>query len=94
MLLPEDKYADHRPPAASIPDSVGHYREWVNACRQGTPTTCSFDYSGPLTEAVLLGNVAFRVGQTLEWDSAAMSVTNTPEAEQYIRPAMREGWAI
>lgn len=94
VLLPEETFADYTPPARSIPDSVGHHKEWVDACTQGSPTTCSFDYSGPLTEAVLLGNVAFRVGKTMEWNSKTLTVTNAPEAEELIRPAMRDGWAV
>ena len=67
-LLPEDQFAGFKPPEPTIPDSIGHHAEWIQACKTGEPTTCNFDYSGTLTEAVLLGNVAYRVGKKLEWD--------------------------
>ena len=38
----------------------------IKACKDGSPTTCNFDYSGALTEAVLLGTVAYRLGKNLE----------------------------
>jgi hypothetical protein len=47
-----------------------------------------------MTESVLLGNVALRVGKTLQWDSNKMKVTNVPEANQYLRPAYRKGWKV
>src|SRR5204863_9735778 len=71
--------------AIKIPESIGHHKEWTEACKTGGKTTCSFDYSGPLTEAALLGNVAYRVGKKLEWDAKHLKSTNTSEAEQYIQ---------
>ncbi len=93
-LLPEEKFKDFLAPAPSIPDSIGHHEEWIEACKTGKPTTCNFDYSGALSEAVLLGNVAYRSGKKLEWDSAAMKVTNTREADQFIQRSYRKGWKI
>jgi hypothetical protein len=93
-LLPENKFAGFIPPEPTIPDSVGHYREWLDACKTGAPTTCNFDYSGALTEAVLLGAVAYRTGARLEWDSANLRVTNCARAEGYIRTASRPGWNV
>ena len=93
-LLPEDDFKDFKPPEPSIPDSIGHHREWIEACKTGKPTTCNFDYSGALTEAVLLGNVAYRTGKRLEWDPAALKATNVPEADQYLQHKFREGWTL
>jgi len=93
-LLPEADFKDFKPPAPTIPDSIGHHREWLEACKTGKPTTCNFDYSGALTEAVLLGNVAYRTGKRVEWDPEALKVTNVPEAEQYIHHKYREGWTL
>lgn len=62
--------------------------------KTGSATTCNFDYSGALTEAVLLGNVAFRTGQRLAWDADALKVTNCPEAEQFLRREYRKGWEL
>lgn len=61
LLLPEGKFADFKRPDPSIPPSVGHYAEWIQAAKTGSPTTCHFDYAGRLTESNHLGNVAYRV---------------------------------
>jgi hypothetical protein len=54
----------------------------------------NFNYAAMLTETILLGNVAMRVGKKLEWDGPNMKVTNCPEAEQYIKPEFRKGWDL
>ena len=93
-LFPAEKFAGFTPPPQSIPKSIGHYAEWIAACREGTPTTCHFGYSGPLSEAVLLGSVAYRAGKRLEWDAAALTATNCPEAARFIRKQYRPGWEV
>jgi predicted dehydrogenase len=93
-LLPEADFKDFTPPAQTIANSVGHYNEWIQACRTGSPTTCNFDYSGALTEAVLLGNVAYRTGKTLEWDAKHLKAKNCPEADTFIHATYRKGWKI
>ena len=93
QLLPEAKYADFQRPEPTIPDSIGHHREWIEACKTGSPTTCNFDYSGPLTEAALLCNVALRTGEKLQWDAAAQKATNCPAADEFLRREYRAGWA-
>lgn len=93
-LFPEKTFANYRPPAPFIPESIGHYEEWIQACKTGSPTTCNFDYSGALSEAVLLGNVAYRTGHKIEWDAKALKAKNCKEAETYIHPKYRKGWAI
>jgi hypothetical protein len=52
------------------------------------------DYAGPFTEAVLLGNVALRVGARIEWDSRNLRVTNNQDANRYVRREYRRGWEI
>jgi predicted dehydrogenase len=94
VLLPEDQFAGFEPPEPTIPDSIGHYAEWVAACKTGSPTGCNFDYAGALTEAVLLGNVAFRTGKKLQWDPVKLKASNCPEAETFIRRPYREGWSL
>lgn len=94
MLLPQEKFADYPAPEPTIPKSVGHHQEWINACKTGSETTCHFDYSGPLAETALLGTVAFRVGKKLEWDTARMKATNCPEADQYLSRVYRKGWEV
>jgi hypothetical protein len=94
VLLPEKDFADFQRPPRAIPDSLGHYTEWLQACKTGTPTTCHFGYSGLLTEANHLGNVAYRAGKRLEWDAKAMRIRNAPEAEQFLGREYRAGWKL
>ncbi len=93
-LFPKEKFANFEPPAQTIPASIGHHAEWIKACKDGSPTTCNFDYSGALTEAVLLGNVAYRVGQKLDWDAKTLKATNCPEADKLISKVYRPGWEV
>lgn len=92
LLLPEEKFKDFARPTPFIQDSKGHHREWVQAIRTGGSTTCRFDYSGPLSETALLGNVAYRAGQKLEWDYKSMKASNCPEADHYIQHHYRGNW--
>lgn len=95
-LFPQDKFAGFKPPKQTIPKSIGHHAEWIKACKEGDPsqTTCNFDYSGALTEAVLLGAVAYRTGQKLEWDAKNLTATNCPEAASLITKKYRPGWEV
>ena len=93
-LFPADKFTSFKPPAQSIPPSIGHHAEWIKACKDGSPTTCNFDYSGALTESVLLGNVAYRIGKAIEWDAEKLVATNAPEAAALINKQYRAGWEI
>jgi hypothetical protein len=60
VLLPEPRFAAFVRPEASIPASVGHHKEWLDACRTRGTTSCNFNYAGPLTETVLAGVAAYR----------------------------------
>ncbi len=90
VLLPEADFDGFVPPDPFIPESLGHHNEWIHACKTGEPTTCNFEYSGCLTEANHLGNVAYRTGKKLEWDPVALKATNVPEADQIIKRVYRE----
>jgi hypothetical protein len=68
--------------------------EWLEACKGGPKPLSSFDYAGPLTEMVLLGNLAVRLGRKIEWDAAALKATNAPEADELIRREYRRGWDL
>jgi predicted dehydrogenase len=92
VLLPEKKFEGFVPPPPVIPDSIGHHKEWIEACKTGGLTTCNFDYSGALTEAVLLGNVAFRLGRKIEWDAENLRVKGCKEADRLLRPHYRKEW--
>jgi predicted dehydrogenase len=94
MLLPEEKWKDFQPPEPTIPASIGHHAEWIAACKSGGPTTCNFDYSGPLTEAALLGVVSHRLGRKLAWDAARLRARGCPEADVLIKKPYRQGWSV
>jgi predicted dehydrogenase len=94
ILLPADKFKDFKAPEPTIPRSVGHHQEWIDACTTGRRTTCDFDYSGALTEAVLLGVVAFRSGKKFEWDPVNLRAIGCPEADRFLRRQYRPGWEI
>ncbi len=93
-LLPADKFLSFTRPAQVIPPSIGHHQEWLQAIKQGGPTTCNFDYSGALTEAVLLGTVAFRSGQTLQFDANAVAISNHPDLQSMLHKEYRSGWSL
>lgn len=93
-LHPKEKFANFKIPAPTIPYSIGHTTEWIKACKTGSPTSAPFGYSGPLTETVLLGNVAYRAGEKLYWDPVNLKATNCPEADRFIRREPRKGWAL
>ena len=94
-LIPENRMQEYRRPAPTLPRSIGHHQEWLEACKKGTPTQSSFDFAGPLTEAVLLGTVCVRMGgQKLVWDSEELRVTNVVAANQYLHYEYRQGWTL
>lgn len=72
-----------------------HYHGWIDGILQNKQPSDGFDYGGPLTEAVLLGNIAVRYrGETLDWDAAKMKITSHDEANQWLRREYRDGWDI
>ena len=94
-LIPESRNKDYQRPPKTLPRSVGHHKEWLLACRTGSPTRSNFDFAGPLTEAVLLGMVCVRNGgDKLYWDSANLKVTNDPDANRYLHYEYRKGWEL
>jgi predicted dehydrogenase len=100
-LIPESRQKEYGEPPPRLPRSVGHYNEWIAACKGGQPGGSNFDWAGPLTETVLLGNVALRLQMREEmtrkkllWDAAAMRFTNSDEANKFLRREYREGWVL
>lgn len=100
-LLPEERSKEYGKPPRVLSRSPGHHKEWILACKGGEPAGSNFDWAGPLTEAVLLGNVAVRMseklyekGIKLYYDGPSMRVTNLPEANKYIRDEYCEGWTL
>jgi len=94
-LLPEDKFRDWKPPAATVPRSKGHHQEWIAACKGGPAAFCNFvDLAAPLTEIMLLGCLTQRVGKKIEWNAKKMEARNCPEAEPFIQRQYRKGWEL
>lgn len=97
LLLPEDKYVNFTPPTPFVPDAKGNnwqHEQWIQAIKTGGKAECDFAYGGPLSEAGLLGNVAFRVGKKLVWDAKTLKAKGCPEADQFIQHQYREGWKL
>jgi predicted dehydrogenase len=92
-LIPESKMKGFKV-EPFLPRGVNHYEEWIRACKGGPKPSASFDYSGPLSETILLGNVAARAGRKLFWDGPNFKVTNMPDAEKYLKREYREGWSL
>ena len=94
LLMFDGQSQGFKRPDPFIPDSPGQQQEWVKACKTDRQTSCNFEYSGWLTEANHLGNVAYRVGKKITWDAAQLRCPNAPEADQYIRREYRAGWKL
>jgi predicted dehydrogenase len=90
-LFPKGEFAGYK-----MPELVdhNHYTEWTSAIAGNGKTSCPLSYSGPLSETVLLGNVAYRSGKTIEWDSKALAARGVPEAMQFVRRTYRAGWEV
>jgi predicted dehydrogenase len=93
-IIPESKMKAYKVPPKTLPRSIGHHNEWVEACKGGKPAGSNFEFASLLTEGVLLGNVALRAGKKLSWDGPNMKVTNVPEANDYLHRSYREGWTL
>ncbi|MBC8009602.1 MAG: Gfo/Idh/MocA family oxidoreductase [Burkholderiales bacterium] len=80
-------------PSPTLPRPKGsHFENWFRAIRDGGEASAHFGYGAPLTEMVLLGQLAQRTGQPIRWDRAAMRTLGTPEADALVRPPLRDGW--
>ena len=98
-LVPESdmkKYKRPRKTLERIPEGLdGHEKDWIRACKTGKAASSNFDYSGPLSEMVLMGNLAVRFpDRELTWNGEAMEVTNDADANAYVRRQYREGWHV
>lgn len=93
-IIPEARRRTFLPPAASLPRSRGHHRDWIDACKGGPAASANFAYAARLTEIVLLGTVALRTGETVHWDGPGMRASNLPEADPIIHGHFRAGWDV
>jgi predicted dehydrogenase len=94
VLLPRRTFKDFEAPARTLPRVANHHQEWLDACRGQGQALSNFGYAAPLTEALLIGNLALRTGSAIEWDAAGMRATGAPEADALIRPTFRSGWSM
>jgi predicted dehydrogenase len=96
-LLPEKLMKEYKRPEKTIPRSPGIHEEWIAAIKAGKKSTTDFSYSGPLTEMMLLGNIALKVHKdkvVLQWDADKMEFPNFPEANKYLHTEYRTGWSL
>jgi predicted dehydrogenase len=101
QLFPLSLRDAYERPEPTIPSSPGHYLEWIEACKGGPPAGSNFDWAGPLTEVVLMGNVALRPElreqldrQRLLWDAEAGEFSNLTEANEFLHRSYRAGWTL
>jgi len=94
-LIPETSMKSYGQPPKTLAPSVGHHKEWVDACRGGPPAGANFvDHAGLLTETCMLGNVALRAGKKLDWDGPNLTISNDEKANQYLHREYRSGWSL
>jgi predicted dehydrogenase len=94
-IIPESRMREYKRPPKTLPRSIGHYEEWIEASKGGASAGAAFAYGGPITEAVLLGNIAVKLPQeTLQWDAAAFRFTNSDKANGMIHEPMHNGWSL
>lgn len=102
-LWPESEFKEYKDPAPSLPrirgeggEDVNQKREWIEAIRAGKPdhAQSNFNYASVLTESMLLGNVAVRSGEAIDYDPAGGKITNSSTAGQYLKPSFRKGWEL
>jgi predicted dehydrogenase len=92
IVFPKNRLSGYDMP---VIEKRGHFENWHEAIRTGEPACASFDFSAPLTETVLLGNIAVRFpNEKLEWDSKSLSFTNNQQANAFVRTRYRKGWSI
>jgi len=94
-LYPEslqEKFTRHEP---TLAPTNGHHRDWVDAIKGGEPASSNFDYAVRLTEITLLGVLSLRLGgKKIYWDAESLKAVGLPEADQFIKEAVREGWEM
>ncbi len=94
-LIPQAKMDAYKQPPQTLPRSPGNEREWLDACKGGkVKPGGNFEFSGMVTETLLLGNVALRAGQKLNWDRANLKVLNSDAAQKFVAPERRKGWEL
>src|SRR5262249_30320757 len=83
-----------KPPEPTLPRSSGHHRDWLDACKGGKPAGSKLEDRARLTEIVLLGVLALRTGQRIQWESGPMKAKGVAAADAIIKESYRKGWEI
>ena len=93
-LLPASKRDEYLKATPRLPciEKQRRYRDWIRACKGGTPACSNLDYVAPITEVVMLGNRSLRTGTRFEWAAKGMKAIGEPDAEPFIKPEYRDGW--
>lgn len=99
MLLPSEEGADmtyynRRPAEKILPNMRNFQQEWIDACKGDLKTSCNFDYAGKMIEMMLLGLVAYKAGEPVDYDGAKGEVTNSAKANALLRKDYRKGWKL
>jgi predicted dehydrogenase len=81
-------------PAKSLPRSVGHHREWLDAIKTRGQCSCHFGYGHRLASVGNLGNISLWTGEKLAWDPVTERITNHPDANQYLTKDYRKPWTL
>jgi predicted dehydrogenase len=92
-IIPEKGRSIEEPPK-TLPRSVGHHREWLDAIKTRGRTSCHFEYGHRLTTVGNLGNISLWTGETLKWDAASERVTNHDEANRFLTKEYRAPWSL
>jgi len=95
-IIPEEKMLEYNQPKPYIPRvNTSHEKDWIRACKDGSPASSSFEYGGPLTEMALLGMIAIRCkNEKLLWDSKNLRFTNNEKANSLLHKEYRKGWSL
>jgi len=95
-LLPDERMKDYTPPAPTLAriDAQNHYRNWFEACKGGAPACSNFEYSAPFSEMIVLGGLAIRMNQRLEYDCVTGKLTNIPNSDHLLTKEYRKGWEL
>jgi hypothetical protein len=93
-LSPRSLRESFQPPAKTVPRSIGHYLEWIAACKGGKTPNCNFEFGSLLTETALLGVIAQRTGKYLTYDAEAARINNEKDANALIQEPYRAGWSL
>jgi len=94
-IIPESKMSSYKQPPKTLPRSPGNEREWLDASKGGkVKPGGNFEFSGMVTETLLLGNIAVLAGEKMSWDRPNLKVPNSVAAQKYVAPERRKGWEL